>query len=127
MVKTPGQKAYGRLLLETSRDHLGDLGQTALFRAMLETAGLPVDLHYIDVSNDTPATVPSNPEVQVPPATADDILAGRYNSLESILVDGLNLGDDASPSTAAPPRRKTKKPGRFSHSRFLNPRGREDE
>lgn len=126
MVKTPGQMAYGLQLLESCRGNLEDLGHGPVFRAMIEKAGLPYDLSRIDISGDRPDTFPRRPDVTVPQSTADDVLAGNYHSLATILVDGINIGDGGSSSTPIAPRRKNKKPSRFSHSRFLHPWGREE-
>ena len=125
MVKTPGQMAFGQLLLVHSRDFLRDIGHIAMFRAMVEQAGLPFDLNHIDISGDIPDMRARHVDVQVPPTTHDDIMQGVYSSLRSIVIDGRPLADDAGPSAAAPARRQTRPARRFSHSNFTNPRGRE--
>ena len=118
MVQTRGQKAYGLLTLEHCRDMCYDQGQVELFRAMVERAGLPFDLNCIDLSDDIADACAMDPDVRVPRATADDVMAGLYTSLQSIVIEGRNLGDGSSPSTVVPPRRATKKPDKFSHSKY---------
>ena len=126
MVRTAGQKAYGLLMLRVAHDMLRDMGHIALFRAMVDSAGLPFDLSQIDVTDDAPDILATDPDVQVPASTTDDVMAGIYSSLQSIIIDGCTLGDMGSPSSVVPPRRHTRAPNRFSHSRYHDPRGREE-
>ena len=132
MVMTPGQKAYGLQLLRHSRDLLQDIGHDALFRAMLRQAGLPSDIYDIDITDDYPDQLPNEPDVTVPPRTAEDVMNGIYHSLSQIVIDGRNLGDDVRSSgagTSRPvrPQRERKARKRFSHSNYPDPSGREVE
>ena len=131
MVQTPGQKAFGRLLLESSRDFLNDLGHIALFRAMLERAGVPTDLSIINISDDIPNHEPIYPDVHVPETAMHDDMSDIFNAIASIRIEGHTLGEsgarrygDAGPSVAKP-RRKTKHPNKYSDSKFKHVRDRE--
>ena len=141
MVKTRGQKAYGLQLLKYSRDILQDLGQMALFRAMLNHAGLPSDIRRININDDYPDQFPSDPDVHVPETTADDVMNGIYESLQAIMIDGRHIGDSAGSagagSSGAGPsaprlsraeevRRQSRPTRRYSDSKFQG-RGRENE
>jgi hypothetical protein len=140
LVKTPGQMAYGLMLLENCRDLLQDLGHISLFNMLLEKAGLPSDIRCININNDYPDQFPRNPDVVLPQTTAEDLISGLYHSLENIFIDGRSIGDDgqfsrAGPSGAGPSgaglsrtrpiQRQRRSPNRFSHSKFPLSRGRE--
>ncbi|XP_078170581.1 protein MAINTENANCE OF MERISTEMS-like [Carex rostrata] len=126
MVRTPGQKAFGLLLLESSRDVLSDLGHIALFIAMLNEAGLPTDLRDINVSDDLPDQAPINPEVHVPEGAMHADPSDILESLQNIRIDGRAIGDGgASASMVNPTRRHKKKPNKYSDSKFRANRDRE--
>ena len=125
-VKTRGQKAFGLMLLENSRDVLNDLGHIALWRAMLERAGVPTDLTNINISDDNPNQYPIYPDVTIPESVMHDDPLGIFESLQNIRIDGRTIGDGgASASRPNPPRRTKKAPNRYSDSKFTHARGRE--
>ena len=99
MVKTPGQKAFGLQLLENSRDVLSDLGQIALFTAMLEQAKLPVDIRNIDISTDFPDQFPREPRVEVPQTAMYDDMSDFFP------VDGVHYDRRAFPRRKWCPKR----------------------
>ena len=132
MVKTPGQKAFGLQLLESSRDTLTDLGQLALFTAMLQQAGLPVDIRNINISIDFPDQFPREPRVEVPQTAMSDDISDIFASMGSIRIEGHTLGESralrdggAGPSMENPARRKKKQPNKYSDSKFRRTRDRE--
>ena len=109
MVKTPGQKAFGLMMLENSRDVLSDLGQIALFTAMLEQAELPVDITNIDISTDFSDQFSREPRVKVPQTVMYDDISDIFQSMRSIRIEGHTLGESgalrdggAGPSMANP-------------------------
>ena len=123
------------MLLENSRDLLQDLGHISLFNMLLEKAGLPSDIGCININHDYPDQFPRDPDVVLPQTTTEDLMSGLYHSVENILIDGRNIGDDgqfsgAGPSGAGlsptePIPRQRRSPNRFSHSKFPLPWGRE--
>jgi hypothetical protein len=130
LVKTPGQMAYGLMQLENCRDLLQDIGHISLFNMLLKKAGLPSDIGCININNDYPDQFPREPDVVLPQTTAEDLMTGLYNSLENILIDGRNLGDDGQFSRAGlsgmgPNPRQRTAPNKFSHSKYPNPWGRD--
>ena len=120
------------MMLENSRDVLSDLGQIALFTAMLEQAELPVDIRNIDISTDFSDQFPREPRVEVPQTAMYDDLFDIFQSMRSIRIEGHTLGESgglrdggAGPSMANPARRKKKLPNRYSDSKFIHVRDRE--
>lgn len=113
MVRTPGQIAYGKLMLEHSRDVMEDIDQSHIFRGILESAGIDPDLDQIDLSDDYPDQYPDRPPGAQPPPEWDNFMRGTESgSISQFMLDELTAGIgmmgpstlDPGPSTSNPPR-----------------------
>jgi hypothetical protein len=129
MVRTPGQIAYGKLMLEHSRDVMEDIGQSHVFRGILESAGIDSDLDQIDLSDDYPDQYPHRPPGAEPPAEWDNFMRGTESgSISQFMLDELiggismmgpstldpgQLTAEPGPSTSNPPRIRTQ-PNRYT-------------
>jgi hypothetical protein len=113
MVKTPGQVAYGKMMLEHARDVMDDIGQSHIFRGILDSARIPTDLDNIDLSDDFPDQYPRRPPTEEPPSEWDNFMSGTESgSISQFMIDELTGGirmmgpstADPGPSTSNPPR-----------------------
>jgi hypothetical protein len=55
---TSGKRWFGLSHLQLCRDLMTDLGHDGVFRGMLISHGIPLDLDEIDVSHDVPSSMP---------------------------------------------------------------------
>ena len=104
MVKTPGQVAYGKMMLENARDIMEDIDQIHIFRGILDSAGIPTDLDMIRLDDDIPAQYYHRPSTSEPPPTWDNFMSGtEHGSISQFMIDELTGSfSTMGPSTADP-------------------------
>lgn len=84
---TPGKKWFGLSHLQLCRDLMTDLEHENVFRGMLISHGIPLDLDEIDVSHDVPSSMPQPTPMSQPPEHPINVedyaayLAGDINRL----------------------------------------------
>ena len=93
MVKTPGQVAYGKMMLENARDIMEDIDQIHIFNGILESAKIPLDLDMINLDDDIPDQHYRRPTTPEPPPTWDNFMSGtEHGSISQFMIDELAGG-----------------------------------
>jgi hypothetical protein len=104
MVKTPGQVAYGKMMLENARDIMEDIDQIHIFNGILDSAGIPMDLDLINLDDDIPDQHYHRPTTSEPPPTWDNFMSGsQYGSISQFMIDELAGGISMMGPTTADP------------------------
>ena len=93
MVKTPGQVAYGKMILENARDIMEDIDQIHIFNGILDRAGIPLDLDMINLDDDILDQHYHRPTTPEPPSTWDNFMSGtEHGSISQFMIDELAGG-----------------------------------